>query len=77
MDSPRSKLAVVREHMAAGRWQEALRIAARFPRLGEHRRAIVSAHEAYVHPGFYAQLGQDVGALRDAGRQALIVRFGK
>jgi glycine/D-amino acid oxidase-like deaminating enzyme len=77
MNTPTSKLAQLRAHMQAGRWQEALRIAARFPRLGEHRAAIVTAHEAWTHPGFYRQLGRDIEQLRTAGQQALCDRFGK
>lgn len=73
----RSKLSIVREHMTAGRWQEALRIAARFPQLGEHKAAIVAAHEAYAHPGFYVQLGRDLDSLKEAGKRALISRFGE
>lgn len=76
MDKPRSKASIVKEHMTAGRWQEAIRIAARFPRLDQHRGAILDAHGAYTNPGFYAQLGKDIEAMKDAGRVALLDRFG-
>ena len=74
---PRSKASIVREHMAAGRWQDAIRIAARFPRLDQHRGAILDAHGAYTNPRFLVQIGKDVEALKDAGRAALIDRFGE
>ena len=74
---PRSKASIVREHMAAGRWQDAIRIAARFPRLDQHRGAILDAHGAYTNPRFFTQIGKDVDALKDAGRDALIDRFGE
>lgn len=72
----RTKASVLREHMAAGRWQKAVSMAAGFPRLGEHRDAILSAHGAYTNPRFYAQLGKDIESLKEAGKQALIARYG-
>lgn len=74
---PRSKASIVREHMTAGRWQDAIRIAARFPRLDQHRGAILDAHGAYTNPRFFAQIGKDIDALKDAGRAALVERFGE
>ena len=74
---PRSKASIVREHMAAGRWQEAIRIAARFPRLDQHRAAILDAHGAYTNPRFFSQIGKNVEFLKEAGRVALIDRFGE
>ena len=74
---PRTKLAQVRAAMRAGDWALALRIAARFPRLGEHRAAIVRAHEAYTNPRFYKQIGYDPEKLKADGRRALIERYGK
>lgn len=71
-----TKLSIVKRHMGAGEWQVAIRIAARFPRLGEHRDAILGAHGAYTNPRFFAQLGKDIDAMKAAGRQALIDRFG-
>lgn len=72
----RTKLSVVREAMRAGRWEEALSISAKFPQLGEHKRAIVTAHEAVNHSAFYKQLRKDPAALIEAGKAALIERFG-
>jgi len=40
---------------------EALRIAARFPRLGEAGPAIQRAHQAQWNPAFYRQIGRDPG----------------
>jgi hypothetical protein len=71
-----SKLSIVRRHMQSGEWQAAVRLAARFPRLGEHRNAILDAHSAYTNPRFVAQLGKNPAALQDAGRAALLDRFG-
>ena len=63
--------------MRAGNWALALRIAARFPELGEHAAAIQRGHEAYVHPRFYVQIGMDPDALKEAGKQALISKYGR
>ena len=71
-----SKLSLVRRHMQAGDWQAAVRLAARFPRLGPHRDAILDAHSAYTNPRFVQQIGKDPAALQDAGRTALLARFG-
>ncbi|MDR0672744.1 MAG: hypothetical protein LBF93_03575 [Zoogloeaceae bacterium] len=72
----KSKSSAVREHMAAGRWQEAIRIVARFPRLDQHRAAILDAHGAYTNPRFFTQIDKDIEALKKAGQAALIERFG-
>ncbi len=71
-----TKLVQLKAAMRAGDWALALRIAARFPRLGEHREAIVRGHEAYAHPQFYAQLGYDPEKLKAEGRRALVERYG-
>ena len=74
---PPTKLSHLKAAMRAGDWQLALRIAARFPELGEHAAAIVRGHEAYTNPRFYLQLGKDPVALKEAGKRALIARYGK
>lgn len=73
--APRSKLSIVREHMAAGRWQEAIRLAAKFPDLGTQKEAITRAHGCYSNPRFFTQLGIDCDAAKEAGKQALIARY--
>lgn len=77
MTMPEKKIDVLRAHMAAGRWREALALAARFPRLGEHKAAIVRGHEAHSHPRFYASLGRDPDLLQAIGRAALEARYGR
>lgn len=72
----KTKLSQVKEAVSAGDWNLALRIAAKFPQLGEHKKAIVTAHECLVHPGFYKQLGKDEAALIEAGKAALCERYG-
>lgn len=70
-----TKLALLKEAAAAGDWRKALAIAAKFPQLGEHKRAITTAHECNVRPGFYRQLGKDPEALVQAGIAALRERY--
>ena len=70
-----TKIALLRAAFEAGDMPGALRIAARFPRLGEHKAAIVRAHEALVNPGFYRQIGRDPEALVSAGVDALRARY--
>lgn len=73
----KTKLSIVRDHMAAGQWQEAIRLAAKFPRLGEHRNAILDAHMAYTNPRFATQLKKDVEAMKAAGIKALLDKYGE
>jgi hypothetical protein len=63
--------------MTAGRWRDALRIAARFPRLGEIRNAVLDAHGAFNHPSFYRQIGRDPDTLIEAGKRALQAQYGR
>jgi hypothetical protein len=71
-----TKLSQLKVAMRAGNWKLALRIAARFPKLGEQAAAIQRGHEAYVHPRFYIQIGEDPEALKREARRALIERYG-
>lgn len=70
-----SKAFIVREHMAAGQWADAIRLAASFPRLDCHREAILDARSAYTNPRFLQQIGKDVEAIKAAGHIALQERF--
>ena len=72
---PVTKIAKLRDAADRGDWREALRIAARFPELGDERAAIVRAHEAAWRPGFYRQLGKNPEALVAAGIAALKARY--
>jgi hypothetical protein len=61
--------------MDAGRWRDALKLAASFPRLGAEAAVIRRAWEAYARPEFYRQLGHDIDALQAAGRAALEAKY--
>ncbi len=70
-----TKLSKIKTAVASGDWATALRIAARFPQLGEHKRAIVTAHECIVNPRFYVQVGIDPAQAIEAGKAALRARY--
>lgn len=70
-----TKIAQLRHYMAQEDWPHALSLAAKFPRLGEQKAAIVRAHECYAHPRFYLQLGLDLEACKAAGIAALHARY--
>lgn len=72
---PVKKIDLLRDHMAAGQWHDAIKLAAKFPRLGDHKAAITRAKDAIVNPGFCRQLGRDPDALIDAGIAALRDRY--
>jgi hypothetical protein len=72
----RTKTAIIREHMKRGDWRAAISQASKLPRLDEHRNAILDAQGAYTNERFYRQIGKDPDALIDAGRAALVARFG-
>ena len=71
-----TKLDTLKTAAAAGDWQTAFSIAARFPRLGAHRNAILDAHSAYTNPRFLVQIGRDVDACIEGGKLALIAAYG-
>lgn len=62
--------------MRWGEWARAIRIAAKWPRLGEHREAIMGAAAALLSPAFYVSLGKDPQAMIDDGIAALKARYG-
>lgn len=71
-----TKLQTLKNAAAGNDWQKAIAIAARFPRLGAHRNAVLDAHTAFTNPRFLAQIGRDVDACIEAGKSALIAAFG-
>ena len=70
-----TKLQTLKQAAARNDWQTAIAIAARFPRLGEIRGAVLDAHMAYTNPRFLKQLGRDIDASIEAGRAAIIAAY--
>ncbi len=61
--------------LRAGKWRDALSLANSFGRLGTHAKAIRTAHDAAVHPGFYKQLGKNPDALVADGVDAMLDKY--
>ena len=58
------KLAKIRAAIAAGDWDNAVKLAARVTLFGKHAEAIQRGKDALGNPEFYRQLGKDPGKLR-------------
>lgn len=71
-----TKLSALKSHMAAGRYEKALGIAAKFPRLGEHKVRITRAWAAHTNPEFYRDIGQSPEELFQDGINAVRERYG-
>ena len=69
------KIEALRACMKAEDWRGAIRIAAKFPRLGDEKEAITRAHLAYTHPRFLLQINKDPAACIETGKAALIARY--
>lgn len=72
-----TKLSAVRAAMDRGDWQRAMALAAKFPRLGAEREAILDAHASWSNERFVRQLGKDVETLRAAGIAALRAKYAR
>lgn len=70
-----TKLSKLKACYAAGDLVGALRVAARFPQLGDEKEAITRAWAAVGNPAFYRELGQDPDALFRLGIDALRRRY--
>jgi len=65
------KTETVKKHMKRGEWKKALRLAASFGRLKEHKDAIQKAHSALLNADFYKSMGYNVDELFQNGIKAL------
>jgi hypothetical protein len=63
--------------MATGRWREALKLAASWQQLGTEAKAIRQGWEGYARPEFQRQLRRSPEALIEAGKAALVRRYGR
>lgn len=69
------KIDLLRNYAENKQWYEALKIASKFPRLGNEKVAIVRAYECIVHPQFYLSLGYNLDEQIDLGITALCKRY--
>jgi hypothetical protein len=70
-----TKVQQLRRYMADGDYRAALRLAASWPQLGEHRDAITCGWAAMSHPAFYEAIGKDPSVLVAHGLDAIRSRF--
>lgn len=71
----KKKIDILKEYAASGDWHNALKVAAKFPQLGNEKVAITRAWEAIARPDFMRQIGKDPDALISAGVAALKARY--
>lgn len=71
-----TKIAALRAAWGAGDRTAALRLAAKFKRLGEHADAIRRGWDAMARPAFYRQIKRDPDTLVAAGVAAVAARYG-
>lgn len=74
--TPAKKIDTLRGMMNAGQWADAIKFAAKFPRLPEgQRKAILEGNEAILRPAFQRQLRKDPEAQITAAKAALIEAY--
>lgn len=61
--------------MRAGDYRDALRLAASFSHLGEHKADITRGWHATLSPGFYRKIGEDPDELAKIGLDAIRRRW--
>jgi hypothetical protein len=71
-----TKLEQVKQAYANGNYKNALRIAAKFPQLGDERKAITLASECFTNPRFYQQVGVNIDQAINDGVKALAGKYG-
>ena len=70
-----TKLSKLKSAWESGNKLEALRIAAKFPQLGEEKTAIMQGWSAYQNPAFYREIGKNPEALLESAYQALQSKY--
>jgi len=71
-----TKLEQVKQAYANGNYKDALRIAAKFPQLGDERKAITLANECFSNPRFYQQVGVNIDQAIADGVKCLGAKYG-
>lgn len=72
----KKQIDILRELWAAGEYRKALKLAAKWPRLGAQARAIKDGWDATSNPGFYRQINKNPDAMYKAGLAAVAERYG-
>lgn len=69
------KIDILRKMAEEGKWIDAIKFAAKFPRLGKDKVAITRAKDCIVNPRFYISLGYDPEKEIQLGIAALRARY--
>lgn len=69
------KIDILKNMMKNENWNEAILFAAKFPRLGEHKKTILSAREAILRPAFQLQIKKDPQKLISDGIKTLKIMY--
>lgn len=72
-----TKLSQLVDFMRREDWPSAIKFAAKFPQLGDEKSAITRAKDALIQPDFYRQIKRNPEELVEAGRAALLRRYGR
>lgn len=70
-----TKISIIRELWTKGDKISALKIAAKFPQLGEEKRDITTAWAAVTNPSFYKQINKDPEDLIETGLDAMQEKY--
>jgi hypothetical protein len=77
MNTPQKKIDQLSALMQAGQWEQAIKFAAKFPKLGKHKEAITRASSAILSPEMYRSMDKDPECLVAYGIEALKERYPK
>lgn len=70
------KIDILHNLMQTNQWHKAIKYAAKFPRLGNERDAILTASSALLSPRTFEGMGQNPDKLVEIGITALKERYG-
>lgn len=69
------KIDTLRELMRTNQWHKAIKFAAKFPRLGQHKDRILAASSALLSPYFYISIGKNPEIIIQDGIAALKEKY--
>jgi len=69
------KIDVLRKLMQNNEWHKAIKFAAKFPRLDQHKDRILAASSALLSPSFYISIGKNPELVIQDGIAALKEKY--
>jgi hypothetical protein len=70
-----TKLEELKQLIETNQYDKAIKMAAKFPRLGEERNAILSASSALLSPNMYISMGKNPEKVIQDGITAIINKY--